>query len=185
MSSSEILFKSINLGYNQWGQYPSLYKQRAHEEKETKSSEFKSETNSKSDLKISQSTCLSTARRACRQTAQFQLADCQCRQPWGPIDRPNQYNSTFCICVFNYQLSTVFYCSSLLLLLLPSVWIKKSYELDFYPLPPQGIHSKWYERSSKLRVLRYWYTPEERDRDDNKLKILTWVLLNICEQQVF
>ena len=66
----EILFKSINSGYNQEGQYLSLYKQRTYEEKKTNCSEFGSETNSESDLKITQNTSLSVARRACRQTAQ-------------------------------------------------------------------------------------------------------------------
>jgi len=32
-------------------QYPSLYSQRSHEDKETKNTEFESEMNSQSDLK--------------------------------------------------------------------------------------------------------------------------------------
>ena len=38
------------------GHYPSLYSQRIHEEKETKSTKIGSETDSKSDLKIGRAT---------------------------------------------------------------------------------------------------------------------------------
>jgi len=125
--------------------------QRTHEENKIKSSEFKSEMNSESDLKIAQNMYLLTARRACRQTAQHPtlglplstaMGACQQTEPQlstGINSCRQSYNSTLYMCIqlsaLDGSLSTmILYFSLLLLLLMPSVWVKKSYQLDFYPL---------------------------------------------------
>ena len=41
----EFLLNQSIAGYKYWGQSPSIYNQRSHEEKETKNTEFELETN--------------------------------------------------------------------------------------------------------------------------------------------
>ena len=156
----EILFKSINSGYNQWGQYPSLYRQRSNEENKTKSSEFELERNSEFDLETAQNTCLSTVRRVCgcRQTAQYSTIMLSLStakgglSTWAIAIDMAQWLSIVCIIslsVFAYPyiscrqhpwMSTAVLFSSLLLLLIPSVWVKKTLPTKFYPLSPQVKH---------------------------------------------
>ena len=54
----EFLLNQSITDYKYWGKYLSIYSQRSHEEKETKNTEFGSETNSESNLETGRTSAL-------------------------------------------------------------------------------------------------------------------------------